>query len=306
MKLPKQLRRSSSPLSRSLARKYTGGSKRAARRRRERRMRFFRRFSRIGSLFLYEFRVWLIIGISVCILTTAAILIFAPIFDVRQIHIRRQDPRVDIAEIEQTLAPLFRQRLVLVTKNQVAAMLQNEYPDIEQVEVQKNYPSTLDITIVLEPVVASVTIDDPLEGTSTQSGSALSATGAFDYLTRSGYFVMSPIKLVSSVPIENLHVTDWGIMPQNRTQIIAPSFLKTIFSARDALRTDFGLTVKDIVVFLRAREFHIRTNKVTLWFDLTSPLSVQFQRFREFLKNFPLEQAKEYIDLRIADKIVYK
>ena len=72
------------------------------------------------------------------------------------------------------------------------------------------------------------------------------------------------------------------------------------------LRSDFGLSAKDITIFLRAKEFHIRTEKVALWFDLTSPLSVQFQRFRELLKNLPLDQVKEYIDLRIADKIVYK
>ena len=126
------------------------------------------------------------------------------------------------------------------------------------------------------------------------------------YVTKSGIFVASPIKLTSSLPIETLRVTDWGIRPQNRTRVISPSFLQMIFSARDILRTDFGLVVKDIVVYLRAREFHIRTNRVTLWFDLTSPLSIQFQHFREFLKNLPLNQVKEYIDLRVTDKIVYK
>ena len=307
-RLPASLRRRATPLTRKLARKYTGGSERALRRRRERRLRFFRRVSRIGSVFLSEFRIWLIIGISIFVIMTATILLVAPIFDVRQIRIRRQDPRIDIAETEQALAPLFRQRLVLVTKGQVSAMLSAEFPDIERVEVQKNYPSALDISIFLEPVVASVKIDDLQVSPKTQSGRELTSSGSsgFSYLTRNGYFVSSPIKLNPGIPIENLHVTDWGIRPQNRTELISPAFLKTIFSARDMLRSDFGLSAKDITIFLRAKEFHIRTEKVALWFDLTSPLSVQFQRFRELLKNLPLDQVKEYIDLRIADKIVYK
>ena len=70
--------------------------------------------------------------------------------------------------------------------------------------------------------------------------------------------------------------------------------------------TVFALSIGAIIVYVRAQEFHIRTNKVTLWFDLRSSLSVQLQRFREFLKTVPLDQAKEYVDLRIADKIIYK
>ena len=305
-RLPRHLRRPASSFTRSLARKYCGGSERAARRRRERLLRFLRRIGRGSSFFLSEFRVWLLIGITVVLLTTATILLFAPIFDVREIHVRRQNPRIDIEEIQQILTPLFKQRLLLITKGQVASMLQAEYPDIERVEIGKEYPSSLIVSMYLEPVVAAVTIEEPLVTPSTQSGGALAASGAYMYVTKSGIFVISPIKLTSSLPIEILRVTDWGIRPQNRTRVISPSFLQTIFSARDILRTDFGLAVKDIVVYLRARELHIRTNRVTLWFDLTSPLPIQFQRFREFLKSLSLDQVKEYIDLRVADKIVYK
>jgi hypothetical protein len=268
--------------------------------------RFFRRISHTSSAILSEFRIWLLIGISVVILASVSFLLFSPVFDVRYIHIRRQDPRIDIEEIEQALTPLFKQRLLFVTKGQIASLLQPEHPDIETVDIRKEYPSTLTITIHLEPVVATVTIDDTTENSLAGSGSTLTTSGAFLYLTRSGIFVVSPIKLTSTVPIEMLRLTDWGIRPQNRTNVIDPKFLQIIFAARDTLRTDFGLKSMDIVLYLRAREFHIRTNKVSLWFDLTSPLSVQFQRFREFLKNLSLDQAKEYIDLRIADRIVYR
>ncbi len=269
-------------------------------------MRFTKRLRRIGSLAVSEFRVWLIIGTSVIVLTVAAILLFAPMFDVRYIHVRRQDPRIDIEDTQQALSPLFKQRLLLVTKGQVTTLLEPEYPDIERVEIEKQYPSTLSVSIFLEPVAAAVIIDDLSDSPMTQSGAAVSGSGTFTYVTRSGLFVSSPIKLASGVPIDTLRITDWGIRPQNRMPMIDPEFLKTIFSARDSLRTDFGLVSKDILVFLRAKEFHIKTNRVSLWFDLTSPLSVQFQRFREFLKTLSLDQVKEYIDLRIADKIVYK
>ncbi len=268
-------------------------------------MRLTRKLSRFGALVVSEFRTWLVIGACVLIVTVVMVLLFAPFFDVRQIHIRRQDPRIDLEDIQQTLKPLFKQRLLLVTKGQVSAMLQSEYPDIDHVDIVKEYPSTLTVSIYLESIAAAVIIDDSDASAASQTG-AIVGSGSYAYITRSGYYVNSPIKLTGSTPIPTLRLTDWGIRPQNRTPALPPDFIEEIFAARDTLRTDFGLTTRDIAVYVRAQEFHIRTNKVTLWFDLKSPLPVQFQRFREFLKTLTLDQAKEYVDLRIADKIIYK
>ena len=305
-KLPRRLNRETSVFSRTLARKQYQGSERRAQRRRERTMRFLRKFSKFSSIVASEFRAWLLIGVCAVIITVVMVLLFAPFFDVRQIHIRRQDPRIDLEDIQQTLSPLFKQRLLLVTKTQVSSLLAADYPDIDHVAITKSYPSTLTVSIFLQPVAAAIVIDDSDMSLASQSGAVAAGSGTYAYITRTGYFVSSPIKIVSGTPIPTLRLTDWGIRPQNRTRILSTDFIDQLFSARDALRTDFGLTTKDIVVYVRAQEFHIQTNKVTLWFDLKSPLSVQFQRFREFLKTLTLDQSKEYIDLRIADKIIYK
>lgn len=304
-RLPRSFNRTASPYTRNLARKRYQTADRRAQRRREKMIRFLRKLSKMSAVIASEFRMWLLIGISACVVTVVLVLLFAPFFDVRQIVIRRQDPRIDLEDIQQSLTPLFRQRLILITKNQVLGLLQPEYPDIDRIEVDKKYPSTLTVSIYLEPVVAAVVIDDSDAAASSETG-ALIGSGSYAYVTRSGYFVSSPIKLGSSTPIPTLRLTDWGIRPQNRTHVLSSDFIDQIFSARDILRADFGLTTTDITIFVRAQEFHIRTNKLTLWFDLKSPLSLQFQRFREFLKTLSLDQAKEYIDLRIEGKIIYK
>jgi hypothetical protein len=307
-KLPKRFSRRAGPLTRSLAKTYYGGPNRRARRRKEWFARTGRKFARLSETVLREFRLWLVIGAVLILLTIGATLLFAPFFDVREMKVRRQDPRIDPEEIQQALAPLFNQRLVLVTRGQVASMLQAEYPDIEKVEISKEYPSTLLISVYLEPVLAEVRIDDS-QSTEPASGSGAvesgSGVGLYTYVTRQGYFVGSPIRL-SGGPYPKLTITDWGIHPQNRTILLSPEFLQNVFLARDTLRRDFGLESQNITVYVRAQEFHIRTPKTSLWFDVRSPLTVQFQRFREFLKTLSLDQAKEYIDLRIADKIIYK
>ena len=202
-RLPKHLNRETSLYSRMLAKQTYQTTDRTARRRRERWMRFTRKLSRLGALVVSEFRTWLVIGACVMIVTTVMVLLFAPFFDVRQIHIRRQDPRIDLEDIQQTLKPLFKQRLLLVTKNQVSAMLQNEYPDIDHVDIVKDYPSTLTVSIYLESIAAAVIIDDSDASAATQTG-AIVGSGSYAYITRSGYYVNSPIKLTGSTPIPTL------------------------------------------------------------------------------------------------------
>lgn len=305
-KLPKRFNRTAGPLTKSLARAYYGGPRRRTRRRKEMVARWHRKISRLSDVVLREFRIWIAIGAVLIILTIAGTLLFAPFFDVREMRVRRQDPRVDPEEIQETLSPLFKQRLVLVTRSQVASMLQEAYPDIVRVEIGKEYPSTLNVSVYLEPVIAEVKIIDAIDtGTGSGSIAAGSLSSVYTYVTRKGMYVTSPIRL-SGGPFPLLTLTDWGMRPDNRTAILRPAFLQAIFLARDTLLRDFGLESKNIKVYLRAQEFHITTNKATLWFDLRSPLNVQFQRFREFLKTLSLDQAKEYIDLRIADKIIYK
>lgn len=264
---------------------------------------------RIGNVIASEFRMWLMLTGGGILIALAAVLLFAPFFDVRTIHIRRQDARIDLEEVQQTLSPLFRQRLVLVTRAQVGALLQDRYPDIERVEISKEYPSTLNVTIYTDPVVATINIDesDLPEPQGTGALLPLRQTGASLrlYVTDRGYFVTSPVPLTTA-PLQQLTITDWGIRPQNRTRFLAPEFLQTVFRARDALRRDFGLEGGEVTLFVRAQEFHIRTEKGELWFDLQSPLSLQFQRLRELLKVVTFDQVTSYVDLRVSDKVIYK
>jgi hypothetical protein len=235
------------------------------------------------------------------ILAVIGILMFSPIFDVKQIQVRRQDARLDIEEVQEVLKPLFRTRLPFITKNQVFELLADQYPDIRRIEIAKQYPSTLIISAYLDTVAAELKLDEPFVGSGAVSGS-----GSHAYVTSDGYAIFTPIALTDGDTLPKLRITDWGVKPTNRTFLIGPEFLHTIFQARDMLSENFGFTVTDITVFIRAQEFHVRANKVSLWFDLTSPLALQFQRFRDFLKTVPLDQVKEYVDLRISDRVIYK
>jgi hypothetical protein len=59
-------------------------------------------------------------------------------------------------------------------------------------------------------------------------------------------------------------------------------------------------------LFLRAQEYHLQTREWTLWFDMRSSIEDHLQRYRIFLREIPHEEVREYIDLRLKDRVVYK
>lgn len=298
-RLPKHLNRPASPLVRSMAKKYYGAT--ATRRRMRTLAHGTRKWSKVAAAVGSEFKVWAGIATGLCLVVGIGIVLFSPLFDVKQIQVRRQDARLDVEEVQQVLSPLFHTRLPLVTKAQVLALLQQQYPDIRRVEIAKQYPSTLVISAYLDTVVAELSLEQPMYGSGATSGS-----GSYAYLTAEGYTVFSPMKLNDSGKLPLLRVVDWGVKPADRTFLVSPEFLQTVFQARDMLAQNFGFTVSETTMYIRAQEFHIKANKVSLWFDIASPLALQFQRFRDFLKTVPLEQVKDYIDLRISDRVIYK
>lgn len=304
-RLPRQLKRAVTPLALSYAKKQQRLSGKMRRRTSERFSRFSRRWATTRTVIIAESRRWLIILSAACMLGLMGALLFSPVFNVKQIHVKRQDSRIDIDDVQRILSPLFTERLLFVTKGTVLSLLTSVYPDITDIAIKKLHPSTLSVSIFVDPIIAELRIVD--ESTAS-SGSTVPVKNntLFHYVTKQGFIIVSPFRLIQQQPLPTIDVADWGIRPENRTKLTDDETLTAIFLARDTLRENFGLTPRSITLFLRAREFHLRTSSFTLMFDMTSSVQVQLGRFRELMKTVPLEQVKEYIDLRIADRVLYR
>lgn len=231
----------------------------------------------------------------------AALVLFTPLVRVREIRVIRSDTRIDIEQVQQRLAPLFGRHLFFLQRKEVEDLLTAALPDVTDVETEKRYPSTIAVRLTLDPLVATLAIVNP-DGTATASGAT-----TYDYLSENGLYLSYPSEQAGSgTYVPTITIVDWGARPVSGTRIIAPEMLMTLRRAEQAVLDQFGQPVRSRTVYLRAREFHLQTPDHALWFDRESPLEDQLERYRIFLQSVGKDAAKEYVDLRLKDRIVYK
>lgn len=264
-----------------------------------------RKAARIARILREELLLWTGVLMGALVVLLIAVLLFSPAFDVKRITVRRLDARIDSEQIEQALRPLFAQRLFLVTKAEVNALLTEKFADITSVDIEKEYPSTITVTVHFDRIVAELDVRSPQgEDLASGSGALVAGSGSFAYVTTRGHAVLSQLKLAENLP--TFAIVDWGIRPTHGMRILDEDFILRIFETRRAVEEDFGIEVSGITVFLRAREFHFTTPGFALWFDTASTAQQHFDRFRRFLEIVPLAEVTQYIDLRLADRVVYK
>lgn len=262
---------------------------------------------KFGKLVASELRLWLIVIVSSIIIIGFGILIFSPLFDVKQIQVRRDDARLDSEEIQRTLAPLFHHRLFLVTRKQVETLLMAAFNDIDEVDVSKDYPSTLVVGLTLDPLIAKLEIAGE-EQVQLGSGAVMVAEPVVShaYLTARGYVVLSAVVLEKNEELPQIKILDWGIRPEHRSFLLEPDFIEIFFDAREQMEQFFGSPVTAATIYVRGNEFHLQAQGKSFWFDATAPVDEQIERLRGFLKVTSLEQVKFYVDLRLTDKVVYQ
>lgn len=236
----------------------------------------------------------------------AGIAMFSPLFEVREIRLVRSDRRVDAEQVQRALKPLFGQHLLFLTQKHVLPLLDTSVPDLRKATIDKRYPSTLVLRLELEPVVALLEIVDPTGAVS----SAVTGTGADalgDYLTADGTYVVYPPSLVQSgTGTAVVRIVDWGVRPEPWKHLLDIEVLERIAQAEQMLGAQFDESISQRVVYLRSREFHVQTSRLSLWFDMRSPVSEQIDRYRLFRESVGTDAARVYVDLRLQDRIVYR
>ncbi len=249
------------------------------------------------------------------------VILFSPAVEVRAIRIERQDARLDVDAARMALAPLFGKRLLFLPVHDVDTLIRHSVPDTDTVTIRKHFPSLLIVHITERPIVARLTFTQPpsaapiaASGSGTQkTGSGVAPpravaappAGIVDALTDNGLYMTVPAG-GSGTQLPTVMVTDFTAHPTPGTRLTSEDLLLRMQQAEKTLTAQFGYHITNRTLYLRAREFHLATSRMSLWFDMTSPLDEQFQRYRTFLQAVGVNGVVSYVDLRLAGQVVYK
>ena len=297
-RLPKKFARQASPDTKRFV-------KRRMERRQKKRIERWKRFTRRAeamrdSITEHAFRTTLI-AVVLLLLTVLGFILFSPIMHVRSIQVTRVSPRLDIEEVQDALSPMFGRHILFLSSFEIAGLLRDRIPDVRNVKTSKRYPSTLKVQIELDPLVARLHIQEPDAGDTAEIGTGTT----IDFLTDTGMYIATlAARDVQTLP--EIVVVDWGLRPEPDTRLLTTAFLERMKAAELTLLRQFGQEVERRTVYVRAQEFHLRVSNISLWFDLKSPLEDQLERYHTFLRDVSLEKVKQYIDLRLADRVVWQ
>lgn len=251
-------------------------------------------------------------GVCTLLVLLLGIGIFSPILNVKEIHVARSDGRLDSALIQEALKPLFGRRMPFLSVEDIPALLTTDLPaagrsavpDLSTVTIRKDYPSSLQVRLTLRPIGYRLSIETPDQKS---TNPVVPLGSGSDFLTKDGLYVsytLSQSRSGAVLPL--LRIVDWGVKPSPWKPLLTSEFLDTMKKTEEALQTQFNQTIKSRTIYLRAREYHLQTATTALWFDMRTPSDEQLARYKLFLETVPAGTAKQYVDLRIANKIIYK
>ena len=311
-RLPKAFQRSSSAISRKVARKT---------RHRKRNVRFhlikisrqWRRLSRHAHVSFRSLKLWCASLVVAILLLLLFYFLFSSTFVVSSMRVSRQDHRVDIEEIQELLRPFFGRHILFVSPLLLEHTIQSAYPEVSAVHVRRNFPDELVMTLYMDPISAEILIGEPsdTEAEYVQVAESLETEQRevpYAYVTERGIYLEYPFSFPAKQEEERLtiHLVDWAVKPTHRQKILSEDVIRNMVSAKRILRQSFGHSIPFITFYLRAREFHVQTEERVLWFDFSTPIVQQINRYRTFLRAIPQDRAKDYVDLRLHDRVVYR
>jgi cell division septal protein FtsQ len=197
--------------------------------------------------------------------------------------------------IANDLASYKGKNLIFVNKNEIIEKIQKKYPEIENIEISKDLPSTLVISFSEYPLVANVT--------------NVSNEANKKYVVNSIGYSVKENEDNPNLPYIKIK-TDAPLNPG--TALIEQDKLKYILDAMAYFNEKFGMKILEAEYQVVPREVHLRTEKYFyIWLDIQKPFENQLKKLKKALVKLDIyKENLEYIDLRISgesgEKIIYK
>lgn len=239
----------------------------------------------------------LTLSILVLIILSIYGIFFSSYFEIKEIKIADEliENEAIGNEISQILGTNIGKNLIFTNTDDMQIKILDNFPEIEEIEVEKDYPNKIVVTFTEYPLAANVTNE--------------SQTLKKSYIINTiGYAIKEDLES-TSLPYIKVQ-SDEPLNPES--PIIEANKLRYILETIIYFEDKFGMRVVEVVYKKVPREIHLLTEKnFYIWLDMQNPADEQLKKLKKALVKLDIyTEDLEYIDLRIAggngDKIVYK
>ncbi|MFH1284043.1 MAG: FtsQ-type POTRA domain-containing protein [Candidatus Peregrinibacteria bacterium] len=242
-------------------------------------------------------RMLIFMASTATILLTAYLLFFSAYFEIKHIQVGKsltENETLD-NEIANITKDKIGNSLPFLNTDEIRIKILEAFPEIEQVEINKDYPDTVIINFAEYPLVANVINESPSIKKS--------------YIINSlGYAVKEDLEN-TGLPYIRIK-SDEPINIEN--PVIGQPKLKYILDTITYFEDKFGMRIIEVQYEKIPREIHLLTEKnFYIWIDMQYTAEDQLKKLKKALVKLDIyNENLEYIDLRIAgekgDKIIYK
>jgi len=215
--------------------------------------------------------------------------IFSPYFHLKKISVVRDNPNLDIEQIEKSLEEFYGKNLLFLSDASIREKLMSDFPEFRSLKTSEKWPSEMELQIVVSPPRFN------LLNTETANFSVISEDGV----------------ILQEEPDENLptiKVFQYEKPIQIRTKFLKKDDIEKIIIAEKFLEEEVELPLNATHLLWSAREIHlVSQQEMEIWIDLELPVEEQLQKLILSQEQIGLySKSFEHIDLRIPKQIFWK
>lgn len=222
---------------------------------------------------------------------------FSNYFTIREIKNLNKELGNEVlaSQIEDSISSSIGKNIIFTDTEELAAKILDQFPELEKLEVQKNYPDKIEIDFTEYALVANVIN----ESSEIKKSYIINSIG---YAIKEDFEnpTLPYIRIISDEPV-NIE-----------KPVIEASKLRYILETTIYFEDKFGMKITELEYKAIPRELHLLTEKnFYIWLDIQKPADEQLKKLKKALVKLDIYNDNlEYIDLRIAgnngDKIIYK
>ncbi len=242
-------------------------------------------------------KLTIIIGSLIGIFLFIQMIFFSSYFLITDIKINNKEFQNEnlTSSIKKNTKNVLGKNLIFVDLEEINSKLLDKFPELEGIEISKNYPDTIEITFQEFPLSANLIT----ESKSIKKSYIINSIG---YAVKENLenTALPYIKIKSDEPINT------------KIPVIEAAKLKYILDTITYFEDKFGMRIVEVEYKKIPREIHLLTEKnFYIWLDIQYPAEEQLKKLKKALVKLDIfSESLSYIDLRIAgasgDKIIYK